>query len=73
MSRYPIVEATFGLWTMDMPKIDPFDQLAEDMARALRKNYRIDALGRRCRENREVRLSRAACNILCDHGGPRRE
>jgi hypothetical protein len=35
---------------------DPYDQLAEDMSRALREQYGIDAKGRRYRINHAVRI-----------------
>lgn len=35
---------------------DPYDQLAEDMSRALREEYSVDAKGRRYRVNHAVRV-----------------
>ena len=43
---------------IQMPEIDPFDQLAEDMSRALREEYGTDALGRRFRKNHAVRVTK---------------
>src|SRR5574341_722629 len=40
------------------PKFDPLAQLAEDMARALREEYRTDRTGRRYRVNHAVRITR---------------
>lgn len=42
-----------------MPEIDPFSKLAEDMATALREEYRTDAKGRRYRVNHAVRVTKA--------------
>lgn len=43
---------------LQMPEIDPFDQLAEDMSRALREEYATDSLGRRYRKNHAVRVTK---------------
>ena len=43
---------------LNMPEIDPFDHLAEDMSRALREEYATDGLGRRYRKNHAVRISK---------------
>ena len=40
------------------PEVDPLDKLAEDMATALREEYRQDKLGRRYRVNHAVRVSK---------------
>lgn len=40
------------------PKIDPLDKLAEDMANALRQEYRVDRRGRKYRVNHAVRVTR---------------
>lgn len=40
------------------PEVDPLDKLAEDMATALREEYRKDKLGRRYRVNHAVRVSK---------------
>lgn len=37
---------------------DPYDKVAEDMARALREEYGTDRLGRRYRKNHAVRISK---------------
>ena len=39
--------------------IDPLDRLAEDMARALREEYRVDQQGRKYRLNHAVRVTKA--------------
>ncbi|HVM81251.1 MAG TPA: hypothetical protein VMU06_19680 [Stellaceae bacterium] len=41
------------------PEIDPLEKLAEDMATALRAEYRIDAQGRKYRVNHAVRITRS--------------
>ena len=41
---------------ISLPEIDPYDQLAEDMSRALREEYATDAKGRRYRKNHAVRI-----------------
>ena len=46
-----------GRGIVQMPDIDPFDKLAEDMSRALREEYAVDALGRRYRKNHAVRVT----------------
>lgn len=44
---------------IDVPEVDPLAQLAEDMARALREDYRTDKYGRKYRVNHAVRKSKA--------------
>ena len=41
-----------------LPEIDPYDALADDLARALREEYDTDALGRRFRKNHAVRVTK---------------
>lgn len=41
------------------PSVDPLASLAEDMATALREEYRTDTLGRRYRVNHAVRVSKS--------------
>jgi hypothetical protein len=48
--------ATQGL--LDVPDVDPFDKLAEDMSKALREEYGTDANGRRYRKNHAVRVTK---------------
>jgi hypothetical protein len=43
---------------IEVPKPDPFDKLAEDMARALREEYTTDSMGRRYRRNHAVRVTK---------------
>ena len=43
---------------IQMPEIDPFDELAKDMSRALREEYGTDRFGRRYRKNHAVRVSK---------------
>ena len=44
---------------LDLPEIDPYDLLAEDMAQALRAEYKTDNKGRRYRVNHAVRVSKS--------------
>lgn len=41
-----------------LPDVDPYDVLADDMARALREEYATDAKGRRYRVNHAVRVTK---------------
>lgn len=43
---------------IELPEVDPYDVLADDMARALREEYGTDKKGRRFRVNHAVRVSR---------------
>jgi hypothetical protein len=43
---------------IEVPTIDPFDKLAEDMAKAMREEYGTDANGRRYRKNHAVRVTK---------------
>ncbi len=43
---------------LELPEIDPFDVLAEEMAKALREEYATDNKGRRYRVNHAVRVSK---------------
>lgn len=44
---------------IEMPEVDPYAKLAEDMATALREEYATDAKGRRYRVNHAVRVTKA--------------
>lgn len=44
---------------IDLPDIDPYDVLAEEMAQALRSEYRTDSQGRRYRINHAVRATKS--------------
>jgi len=44
---------------IELPQLDPYDKLAEDMSRALREEYRTDEHGRRYRVNHAVRVTKA--------------
>lgn len=44
---------------LELPEIDPYDALAEDMAQALRTEHATDEHGRRYRVNHAVRVSKA--------------
>lgn len=43
---------------IQLPDVDPYDALADDMARALREEYATDKKGRRYRVNHAVRVTR---------------
>ncbi|MES2253647.1 MAG: hypothetical protein V4559_01255 [Pseudomonadota bacterium] len=43
---------------ISLPDVDPYDVLADDMARALREEYAKDREGRRYRVNHAVRVTR---------------
>jgi hypothetical protein len=43
---------------IQLPDVDPYDVLADDMARALREEYATDKKGRRYRVNHAVRITR---------------
>lgn len=43
---------------IEVPAPDPYDKLAEDMARALREEYGTDSMGRRYRKNHAVRVTK---------------
>src|SRR5262245_54760251 len=43
---------------IEVPEMDPFDKLAEDIAKALREEYGTDANGRRYRKNHAVRVTK---------------
>lgn len=52
-----------SVWAVDrglieLPSVDPYDVLADDMARALREEYATDKKGRRYRVNHAVRVMR---------------
>jgi len=52
-----------SVWAVDrglieLPNVDPYDVLADDMARALREEYATDKKGRRYRVNHAVRVMR---------------
>jgi hypothetical protein len=44
---------------IELRETDPFAKLAEDMAKALREEYAVDAKGRRYRVNHAVRVTKA--------------
>lgn len=57
-----------AIWAVEqglihLPDVDPYDVLAEDMARALREEYGTDQKGRRYRMNHAVRVTRPRCSI----------
>lgn len=48
---------------LSLPEIDPYDRLAEDMAKALREEYAVDSLGRKYRKNHAVRVTKAGVQL----------
>jgi hypothetical protein len=52
------VERAVAEGLLELPEIDPYDVLAEQMAHALREEFQTDAKGRRYRVNHAVRVSR---------------
>jgi hypothetical protein len=44
---------------LQVPEVDPYDILADQMAAALRAEYKTDSRGRRYRVNHAVRISKA--------------
>ena len=52
---------------LELPKIDPYDILAGEMAQALREEYATDGEGRRYRVNHAVRVTKEVFNT---HFGP---
>jgi len=48
---------------LELPKIDPYDRLADDMARALREEYAVDRDGRRYRVNHAFRANRSGVQL----------
>jgi hypothetical protein len=53
-----VVEWGVRAGLLDLPPVDPYDVLAEDMARALREEYATDKKGRRYRVNHAVRVTK---------------
>ena len=45
---------------LQLPEVDPIDILAEQMAQAVREEYRTDSEGRRYRVNHAVRATKSA-------------
>ena len=61
--RAPATAREAAVWAVQenlltLPTIDPFDVLADEMARALREEYATDSQGRRYRVNHAVRVTR---------------
>jgi hypothetical protein len=46
-----------------LPELDPYGQLSEDMARALREEYRTDSSGRRYRANHAVKITKGGVQL----------
>ncbi len=55
---HEVVKWGVGKGLLTLPEIDPLDKLAEDMANALREEYRKDKYGRRYRVNHAVRITK---------------
>ncbi len=53
-----VVEWGVRTGLLQLPDVDPYDILAEDMARALREEYATDTKGRRYRVNHAVRITK---------------
>lgn len=61
--RLPATAREASVWAVqqgliDLPELDPYDALADDMSRALREEYATDSKGRRYRVNHAVRVTR---------------
>ncbi len=59
----PVSAREASIWAVQnglvsLPEVDPYDVLADDMARALREEYARDKQGRRYRVNHAVRVTR---------------
>ncbi|KAB2918521.1 MAG: hypothetical protein F9K29_08115 [Hyphomicrobiaceae bacterium] len=59
----PVTTRDVVKWAVDtkripLPEIDPYDLLADDLARALREEYATDAQGRRYRKNHAERVTK---------------
>jgi hypothetical protein len=52
------VERAVAEGLLELPNIDPYDVLAEQMAHALREEFQTDEKGRRYRVNHAVRVSK---------------
>ena len=52
-----------GEGLIELPEVDPYDRVAEDMAKALREEYGVDERGRRYRKNHAVRITRAGVQL----------
>lgn len=48
---------------ISLQPVDPYDRMAEDMAKALREEYGIDSKGRRYRKNHAVRVTKAGVQL----------
>jgi hypothetical protein len=53
-----VVEWGVRLGILNLPALDPYDVLAEEMGRALREEYATDSEGHRYRVNHAVRVTR---------------
>jgi hypothetical protein len=58
-SAWQACEWAVAAGLLQLPEIDPYDALAEDMAQALRAEYGTDDEGRRYRINHAVRVSKS--------------
>ena len=48
---------------ISLQPVDPYDRMAEDMAKALREEYGIDSKGRRYRKNHAVRVTKVGVQL----------
>ena len=60
----PVTARDVVIWAVEtqhipLPVIDPYNHLADEMARVLREEYETDAQGRRFRKNHAVRVTKA--------------
>jgi hypothetical protein len=58
-SARQVVEWAVSVGVLTLPRIDPYDVLAGDMAQALRDEYATDGKGRRYRVNHAVRITKS--------------
>jgi hypothetical protein len=48
---------------IELQPVDPYDHMAEDMAKALRDEYGIDSKGRKYRKNHAVRITKSGVQL----------
>ncbi len=58
-----VVEWALRKGLLEAPRFDPRDALAEEMARALREEYKTDANGRRYRVNHAIRITKGGVQM----------
>jgi len=57
-SAREVIEWAVAQNLIELPKVDPYDDLAEDMSRILREETAVDGKGRRYRVNQSVRVTK---------------